>query len=143
MRRDSGWMKSGCVFVEFEQLVREGRELEEVILFGDGFGGAAAIGAGVAGLGVVDIEVVEDAVLAGVAAFIDIAVLAAALEQILHHARVARIGGALKVVDLEAEQSPTAAGIRRRSRRQNSLRRFAGALGGALHILRRARRCRW
>ncbi len=57
LRRDSGWMKSGLSFVELQQLVREGRELEEVIFFGDGFGGAAAIGAGVAGLGVVDVEI--------------------------------------------------------------------------------------
>ena len=63
------------VFVVLQQLVGEGRELEEVVFFGDGFGGAAAIGAGVAGLGVVDVEFVEDAVLAGVAAFVDVAVV--------------------------------------------------------------------
>ena len=35
----------GIVLVMLQQLVREGRELEEVILFGDGFGGASAVGA--------------------------------------------------------------------------------------------------
>ena len=86
------------------------RELEEIILFGDGFGGAAAIGTRIAGLGVVDVELVEDAVLAGVAAFIDVAVLAAALEQILHHVGVmVAVGGALEAVDAQAEHLPLVA----------------------------------
>ena len=77
-------MKSGLLFVELQQLVGERRELEEVILFGHGLGGAAAIGARIAGLGVVHVELVEDAILPGVTAFIDVAVRQAALEEPAH-----------------------------------------------------------
>ena len=70
LRRVSGRMKFGLLVVELEQLVLEGRELEEVVLFADGFGDAPAVGAGRAGRRV-HIQLVGDAVLAGVGALVD------------------------------------------------------------------------
>src|ERR1019366_9176162 len=115
---------------ELEQLVLKGRKFEKKVLFGDGLSGPAAIGTGIAGLGVVDVEVVGNAVLAGVRTFVYIAVLAASLEQVLNHARVLRAGGALEMVDLEAQQLPLSLefagdGV------AELLGRLAGALGGA------------
>ena len=67
----------GIALVELEQLALEGRELEEVVLFADGFGDAAAVGAGRAGRNI-DVGLVGDAVLAGVGAFVDVSALAGA-----------------------------------------------------------------
>ena len=61
--------------IEADELVLECRELEVVVFFVDGFGGASAIGAGSAGLRI-DVELVEDAILAGVGSLIDVAVIA-------------------------------------------------------------------
>ena len=72
------------LFVELQQLVLKRRELEEVVLFGDGLGRTAAVGARIAGLGIVDVQLVEHAVLAGVRALVDVAVVEAALKQLLH-----------------------------------------------------------
>ena len=128
-----GLEKFGVRFVKFQQAAGEGRKLEEEVLFGDGLGGPAAIGAGIAGLGVIDVEIVEDAVLAGVRAFIDVAVIAATLEQVIDHARVFGAGGALEVIDLEAERLPLVFELAGDDVAE-FLGRFAGALGGALHI---------
>jgi hypothetical protein len=49
----------GLGVVEIKQAVLEGGELEEEVFFGDRLGGTAAIGTRVAGLGVVDVEVVK------------------------------------------------------------------------------------
>ncbi len=94
LRRDIGLNEFRVRFVEIEQLLRECRELEEVIFFRDRFGGASAIGTVVARLRIIHIQFIEDAVLAGVTAFIDEAVVQAALKQPLHRFVMFRIGGA-------------------------------------------------
>ena len=111
----------GLRFVKLQQSVGKRGELEEEVLFGDGLGGPAAIRARVAGLGFVDVEVVEDAVLAGVRTLVDVAVLAAALEQIVDHAGVLRVGGALEVIDLAGPASATAVRNSAEMTSQNSL----------------------
>jgi hypothetical protein len=67
---------------------------------------SAAVVTGIAGLGLVDVEVVVDAVLPGVGALVDVAVAPAALEQVLDDARVLGAGGALEMVDLQPELAP-------------------------------------
>src|SRR4029077_6813151 len=68
-----------------------------------------AIGAVVSGLGVVHESVVVDAVLAGVVAFVDVAVFPAELEKPLHGADVLEIGGADEFVGGDAEFVPKGA----------------------------------
>ena len=119
-------MNSGCSSYSCEQLVLKRRELEEVVLFGDGLGRAAAIGARIAGLGVVDVQFVEDAVLAGVGALVDIAVLQASIEQILNHFGMLRAGGALEEVDIQVERLPLLAELVR-----NEVRELCGDLPAA------------
>jgi hypothetical protein len=70
----------GVLLVVFQQAVAERRELEKVVLLGDSFGGAAAIGARIAGPGVAHVQLIEDAVLPGVGAFLNVAVLLAPQE---------------------------------------------------------------
>ncbi len=143
LRRASGWMKSGLLFVELEQASGERGEFEKVVLFGDGFGGPAAIRTGIAGLGVVDVEFVEDAILAGVAAFVDAAVLQAALKQPLHGfamrwASVVRTKWSMpkpKSSPLPLELCGDGVG--------ELLRRFARAPVRSVPLFGRARRCRW
>ena len=101
------------LFVKIEQRLLERGKLEEIIFFGDGFGGAAAIGTIFAGLGVVHVSVVVDAVLAGVVAFVDVAVFVAEFEEPLHGADVVEIGGANEFVGGEAEFVPESAPGRR------------------------------
>ncbi len=72
--------------VEFEQLVLERRELEEVIFFVDGFGDPSASRAGIAGLRAIDVELIGHAVLAGVGALVDESVVADYAEQVPAHA---------------------------------------------------------
>ena len=66
--------------VDFQQLVLKRRELEEVILFMHGLGDPAAVGAWIARLYAVHVHLVGDAVLAGVRALVDVAVVANAAE---------------------------------------------------------------
>src|ERR1035437_8346271 len=101
-----GLNEIGLVFVELQEFSGVFGKLEIIIFFGDGFGGAAAIRAGTAGLGVVHIGVIEDAVLAGVVAFINLPPFAAAAEQILDAVGMAVAGGALEAIDVEAENLP-------------------------------------
>src|SRR5476649_2177185 len=124
----------GLRFVEFDQFTGEGGELEEVVFLGDGFGGPGAIKTRIAGLGVVDVELVGHAVLAGVTALVDKPVVHAALEEPLHHFVMARVGGADGPVDADVEPFPLGAEFGRDYVRE-FLRRFAGGLGGALHLL--------
>ena len=97
LRRVSGRMKSG-IRVEFQQLVSKRRELEEVILFVNGFRDASASRAGITRLRAIDVEFVGDAILAGVSAFVDIAVVAQLAEQRLHALLVPIFGSADEVI---------------------------------------------
>ena len=124
----------GIVFVELEQPLLERRKLEVEILLGDGFGGASAIRAGIARLGFVDVQLIEDAILAGVVALVDVAAFDAAVEQILDNFGVLGIGGALETVDLQVERLPLLAEFVR-DEIGELLRRFAGRRGGALDLL--------
>ncbi len=110
------------------------RKLEEVVFFGDRFGGTAAIGTVVARLGIVHIELVEDAILAGVAAFVDVAVVQAALEQPLHCFVVLRVGGADEGIVLKAQRVPLTPELGGDGVGE-LFRRLARGLRGALHLL--------
>jgi hypothetical protein len=61
----------GIIFIELQQAIAEGRELEVEILFRYRFGRTAAIRTRIAGLGFADVQLIEDAVLAGVAALVN------------------------------------------------------------------------
>src|SRR5208283_2685184 len=74
-----------------------------------------------------------DAILAGVGTLVDVAVPAASFKQILDNLGVLRAGGALEVVDLQAQHLPLALKFGGDSVGEFA-RRFAGALGRALHI---------
>ena len=106
LRRDSGWMNSGCSSIKCQQLLGVFGKAEIEIFLDHGFRGAAAIGARIAGLRVVHVGVVEDAVLAGVVAFINLAAVAAAAEQVLDDVGMAVAGGALEAVDVQAQDLP-------------------------------------
>ncbi len=124
----------GLRFVQLDQLFGESRELEEVVFLGDGLGGAAALRARVAGLGLVDVEFVVNAILAGVAALIDVAVVQAALEQPLHHFVMGGRGGADGAVHADVQLLPLGAELRG-NQVGELLRRLADGFGGALHFL--------
>ena len=124
----------GLFLVEIQQLLLERGQFEVVVLFGDGFGGASAFGARVARFRVVHVELIEHAILAGVAAFVDVAVVEAAAEQILHLDGVLGGGGALETVDAEAQDFPLALEFGGNDVGE-FLRRFAGGCGGALDLL--------
>src|SRR5262249_41476326 len=102
----SGLDPLGIVLVELQQAVREGGELEEVILFGDRFGRAATIRAGIAGLGVIHVELVIDAVLTRIASLVDITVVEALLEEPLDGLMMPRIGGPDGAVNANPERFP-------------------------------------
>ena len=95
----------GLLGVEANQLVLERREFEVIVFFVDGFRGAAAIGAGSAGLRI-DVEFIGNAVLAGVSSLVDIAVIANLAPQRLHALLVARGGGADEIVVGQAHALP-------------------------------------
>ncbi len=126
--------ETGIGFVMREEFFGEGGELEEVVFLGNGFGGAAAVGAGIAGFGVVDVEFVEDAVLAGVGAFIDVAGVEAALEEPADGFVVAGFGGADEVVVLDADAVPEGA-VFVGDDGGEFLGGASGGLGGALDFL--------
>jgi hypothetical protein len=88
-----------------ESFCKRGK-LEEEVLLRDSFGGPAAIRAGVARLGVVNVQIVEDAILPGVRTLVDITILPAPIEEIIHHAGVFRVRGPLEVVDFEVQHLP-------------------------------------
>ncbi len=112
-------MKSGILVVKLQQLALEGRQLEEVILFADRLGDAAAVGAG-RSRRPIDIQLVGDAVLAGVGALVDEAAIAQRGEQLLHAALVPRLGGADEVVVGQAQPVPQRAKLGRDRRSANS-----------------------
>ncbi len=86
------------LLVVLQQLVFEGRELEEIILFVDRFGRAVAQRARLARPRGIHVQVVEDAVLSGVRPLVDVSAVAQAAEQFLHTALVLGIGGADELV---------------------------------------------
>ncbi len=126
-------MNSGCFSYSSSSLSWKAESSKKKFSSVIGLGGPAAVRARIARLRVVHVQVVMDAVLAGVGAFVDVAVLAAALEQVLHDARVLRAGGALEVVDLQPEQLPLLLELGG-DHVAVFLRRLAHALGGALDV---------
>src|SRR5438105_2002158 len=81
------------------ELFLEGGQAKKVVLFRNRFGGTSALRAWLAGLGVVDVQVIEDAILACVLAFVDKSVLLESQEQIRDHSGVRSTRGSLKAVD--------------------------------------------
>ena len=120
--------------VEADELILECRELEIVIFFVDGFGGASAIRARSAGADGVDVEFVGDAVLAGVSAFVDESVIANLAPERLHSLLVARGRGADEIVVGETHAIPERAKLGGDFIGE-LLRRFVGGLGGAFDFL--------
>ena len=92
--------------VVLQQRLLHGGELEEVILFVNGFRGASALGAGRAWACGIDVELVEDAILAAVGALVDVAALLQAREHGLHAAHMPRLGGADEVVICDLHPVP-------------------------------------
>ncbi len=98
--------ESRILAVKIEQRLFECGEFKEVVFFGESFERAPAIGTVVAGLGIIHKSVVVDAVLAGVMALVDVAVLAAKAEEPLHGTNVPQVGGADKFIGGESELVP-------------------------------------
>ncbi len=82
--------------------------MKKVIFFADGLSDAAAVRTRRAGSDV-DPRFIGDAILAGVGAFVDEALVAQGGEEVLDAALVARFGGADEVVVGEAESVPQTA----------------------------------
>src|SRR5882762_10176404 len=122
------------LLIMLEQAFRKGRELEEIVFLGDRLRRPSAVRAGIAGLGLVYVQLIKDAILAGVIAFIDIAVLQAALEQPLHGLVVPWIGSADELVVLESEFIPLFFELGGNSGSE-FFGRFAGGLSSALDFL--------
>src|SRR5207248_1795238 len=78
-----GLYELGLALIQFEQPILERAQFEEVVLFGNGFGGTAAIRAGIPGIGIVYVQLVMKTVLAGVRPFVDVAVAQASVKEIL------------------------------------------------------------
>ena len=112
----------------------KGGELEEVIFFMHRLGDAAAGGAGVAGLRPIDIEFVGNAVLAGVRALVNVAIVANAAEQFLHAFFVTLFGGADEIIVRDSHPLPELAEFQR-NLIGILLRSLAGGLRGALNLL--------
>ena len=125
----------GLLVVELEQALGERRELEKVILLGDRFRGPAAIRARIAGLGLVHVQLVENAVLAGVTALVHVAVLHAALKEPLHGFAMSLVfGRADEVVDAQTEVAPLSLKLLGDGLRE-LLWRLPRCVRGALHFL--------
>src|ERR1700737_4300891 len=100
--------KCWILLIKIEKGLLERGELEEVVRFGDRFRGPAAIGTILAGL-YVDVGIVVDAVLSGVVARIDVAILAAQPEKPLDGSRVTNFRGANELVGRNAKFVPQGA----------------------------------
>src|ERR1700687_3682669 len=99
-----------------------------------GLGDASASGAGIAWLRAVHIEFVRDAVLSGVGALVNVAIVSNAPEQFLRPLLVALFGGANEVVVRDSHPLPELAKFRGNFIRV-LLRRFAGSLRRAFNLL--------
>ena len=119
--------------IEAQELVGKCRELEEVILLVHGFGDAAALRAALPRADV-HVHLVRNAVLSGVAALVDVAVLAELAEQGLHAFLMTFFGGANEVVVGEAHPIPQGAKFCGYFVGK-LLRGLAGSSGGALDFL--------
>ena len=95
-------------FVQLQQLALEGGELEEVVFFAHRFRDAPAIRAGRARRRI-DIQLVRDAILAGVAALVDEAALLQYPEELLHALAVALFRGPYVVVVTQPHAIPQGA----------------------------------
>src|SRR5260370_27638586 len=118
--------------VPSEQQFLKRREFEEKVCCGDGFGRTAAIWTVFAGLHV-DVGIVVNAVLPGVVTGVDETVLAAQLEKPLRRVGVLQVGGADKLVALDAEFVPEGAPLGGHLRDKFGFR-DAGFFGGALAV---------
>ncbi len=137
--------KIGMLIVEREQLVLEGRKLEEVALLLNALKRTVAIGAQMLTLAAVllvallhlsvgEIRLVRHAIPAIVAALIQVARLLHALPEILHRMMLARLGGADKVVVRNLKLVPQLSKVR--SLRVGPLLRRHAMLGCSLcHLL--------
>jgi hypothetical protein len=119
---------------KLEQRLRHGGELEEIVLLLNGFGDASADGAGRSGRVVVGIELVKNAVLAGIGTLIDEAALLEQGEHGLHATLVLGAGGADELVIGDAETVPEGAELAADFVGE-LLGSFPGGSGGALNFL--------
>src|SRR6267143_2223514 len=92
------WTDEVWVGIKFEQLILKSRQLEEIILFLHGLGRPSAVRTGSARFCTIDIELVGDAILSGVSAFVDVTVVANAAKQFLHALLMPVFCGADEVV---------------------------------------------
>ena len=117
-----------------EQALLEGRELEEIVFFRNGLGRPAALRAGIARPTFRGVEFIGDAILPRVIAFIDIAVFPDRFENLPHRCRMFLVGSPNEGVKFNP-QAPPLFPKQRRDLVGELLRREAGGLGRALHLL--------
>src|SRR4051794_31844142 len=96
-------------FVEFEQSIGKGRELEKVIFFRYLFVGLSGFRIDIAGLGVIDKRLADHGIKACVSALVDVAVLPARVEQRVYELGVVWRRGSLEPVYLDIELLPLSA----------------------------------
>src|SRR5215813_10618277 len=120
--------------VMLQQLVRESRELEVIVLFADSLSRPSTLRAGRSWAGSVNVKLVEHAVLAGVCALVDEAFFLKARPQRLYTALVARLGRAYEIVvrDAHPVEEPAEIGGHLVG---ELLRRFARGGGGPFDLL--------
>ena len=103
----------GLLGVEADQLVLKCRELEKIIFFLHRFRGATALRAGRTRTDGIDVEFVKHAILAGVVALIDVAVILYAFPQSLHALLVPVRRGADVIIVGQAHAIPERTEFRR------------------------------
>ena len=89
-----------------QQFLFHRRQLEEIIFFADRFGGTPALRTRRGWSGIVHVQLVVHAILAGIAAFVDESFFLQAAEHPLHAAGVALFGGADEIVVGDAHGIP-------------------------------------
>src|SRR5215467_13756273 len=120
--------------VMLQQLVRESRELEVIVLFADSLSWPSTLRAGRSWAGSVNVKLVEDAVLAGVRSLVNEALFLQTFPQRLHATLVAWLGSAYEIVvgDAHPVKKPAEFGGDRVS---ELLRRLARGVGGTFDLL--------
>src|SRR5204863_4161872 len=103
----------GLLGVQLDQLVLECRQLKKIVFFFYRFRWSPTLGAGSAGSNGIHIKFIEDAVLAGVTAFVDVSVIADPAEQLLYAALVFVRSGADVVVIGQSHPVPQGAKLGR------------------------------
>ena len=96
----------GLLFVKLEQAILKRGQFEKIILFADALGRPLAFRAKIPRQRLVDIHLVEDAILAFVTAFVNVTLILRLAEKHLHRAFVTRLGGANEAVDGQIEFHP-------------------------------------